>query len=186
MCNSHTALQASAGLHASYLLRSDGVVDRIRGGAVESELRCGGGACYIELVDQTEVQTDKSNNPSLYFYIIRSDGMADRYKTYFGTLTKEMHPPVGETFVAGAAGLHQSYLLCSGGAAERIRSGKVTQQLRPSPGPAVRYIGGSCGGWSSYLLRDDGVVDRTQHGGRISHEMVPSSPEQTQRTCIIS
>lgn len=171
--------RATAGLQGSLLLRSDGVVDRVCGGRVANQLRAAGGSArYVGIGEHVEVRTDDSTRMNRYFYLLRSDGAADRYRSWEGTLTKTMRADA--PFVGTASGLQQSYLITADGVAERIYSGECSHRLRPAA-QGAKYIAASCGHSVSYLLRDDGTVDRTMQAGNVHWEMEPPTEQEFQQ-----
>lgn len=151
----------AAGPHASYLVRSDGCLDRTtRNGEMTSILAPKAGTKYLE-VSAGEYAS----------YAVRDDGCVVRIKS--ATDTTEMLPPPSDKYVSVTSGEHASYLLLESGAVHRTTGrARIQRTLIPAE-KGVRYTAVSAGTHASYLLRSDGSVDRTTYRGKIGLTMTP-------------
>lgn len=168
----------SAGMTNSYLVRDDGVIDKVRGGKVVASLSpkdATTGTTFISCSDQLTCQNDKNVHGAHANYLIRSDGVAERM-VGLSTEPQLMVPPAGK-YISASAGESCSYLLRDNGIVDRsVRNGTVQKEMIPEHG--TLYIQVGAGQSASYLLRNDGKVARTRTGGNIASVMVPPTRQE--------
>ena len=169
----------AAGIFASYLTRSDGVMVRTKGSGktdgVRSEIRPPPNVTYLAA----------SAGPH-GSYLVRSDGKIDRTKSG-GAIDREMVPegwPV-VTYTMASAGCDVTYLVRSDGVVDLIKSGALTTSMVPAAGTKYISVGDQLtmatdktmyGQWASYIVRDDGAVIRVVNTkGNINREYPPPS-----------
>jgi hypothetical protein len=147
-------VSASSGVHASYFVRSDGSVDRLKGGSVPSQR-----------IPPPESTKYIAASAGLYAsYLLREDGACDRL-TGGSEFKMETIQPSGQgsmkdlfagklKYVAVSNSMGPCYLLRSDGKVDCVRSGEVNQTLES---PYTQICGGTdC----SYHLKKDGSVDK--------------------------
>jgi len=153
-------VHACAGAECSYLVRSDGAVDRVRSslGSFAKSQVCQrrappAGTAYI------------SATAGLYAsYLLRDDGAVDRVRggseaSVTASITPADFPKVRYVAVSNSQG--PCYLLRSDGQVDMYRDGKDKETL---PGPYELLSGGT---EDSYHLKPDGTVDRIYAFGKI-------------------
>jgi hypothetical protein len=148
-------IEASCSQSTTYLLRSDGIVDRIASrGNVHLQMIPPKGTTY------TAVSAGQHAS-----YLLRSDGVAIRTTTSgrVNGIAAERRPPPGLQYTAISSGTSESLLLRSDGVVERaLYGGAIASQITPPPG--LRYTSVSVGLWVFYLLRSDGKIERYTNG----------------------
>lgn len=152
----------SNGMHCSYFVRSDGVLDRSQGwGKIHSRHACNEkGVTYVSV----------ATGPSVS-YAIRSDGKVDRFKSATSIITGIECPDAGVQFVAGSCSELNSYLLGSNGAIYRFRS--PTDITRMDAKDGKKYVSVSAGQLTSYFVRDDGCIEFSRGSGSIGGVVEP-------------
>jgi len=154
-------VSASAGAHASYFVRSDGSIDRLKGGSAVSQ--------RVPPPEGTKYIAASAGLHASYF--LREDGAVDR--TTGGQVDKiETISPAAQgsmkdlfagkaKYVAVSNSMGPCYLLRSDGKVDCVRSGEVNQTL---DNPYVQIAGGTdC----SYHLKEDGSVDKIWAKGQV-------------------
>jgi len=155
-------ISASSGTHASYFVRSDGSVDRLKGGSTVSQ--------RIPPPEKTKYIAASAGLHASYF--LRDDGAVDRTT---GSAVDKMDTiwPAAQgsmkdlfagkaKYVAVSNSMGPCYLLRSDGKVDCVRSGSVTQTL---DSPYVQIAGGTdC----SYHLKKDGSVDKIWRQGQVN------------------
>jgi len=154
-----TYVSLSAGVFASYFVRSDGKVDRFKGGRIDLRLAPPDGAAYVAASTGTHAT-----------YLLRDDGAVDRLLNgqVSQTLTPADFPKIKYTDVSNSAG--PCYLLRSDGQVDLARQGEVSSTM--ATGPYQQIAGGTD---TSYLLKEDGTVDKVYAWGSVCHTFVPPS-----------
>jgi len=183
-------IDASAGIQYSYLLRSDGFVDKVKGGKVIATLVPQGkheeSTKFVGLGQQLHISSDKGTSGPYANYLRRSDGVVERITTR-GTahqlMTAASTPKISSSYVDVAAGGWCSYLIRDDGVCCRtVTRGRIQKEMIPEKG--TKYIQAAAGAWASYILRSDGAVVRTVHGGEVNSVMFPPARQaKLERTC---
>ncbi len=152
----------SNGQHCSYLLRSDGVLERTRGwGKIHSRHTCDeNGVTYVSVATGTSAS-----------YASRSDGKVDRFTSPSSIIAGIGCPDAGVAFVAGSCSEANSYLLGSNGAIYRFRS--ATDITRMDARDGRKYVSVSAGQNTSYFVRDDGRIEWSRGSGTINGVVEP-------------
>lgn len=168
-------VSASAGAEVSYLLRSDGSVDRIRsamGGFTKSRV--------CQRLRPPEKTTYVAASAGVHAsYLLRADGAVDRVQggdeaSVKDTITPEDYPKVTYTACSNSQG--PCYLLRSDGKVDMYRISKDRETLE---GPYEFLSGGT---EDSYHLKADGSVDRIYAYGKIGS--TTPSPENTKYIAV--
>jgi len=167
----------SAGADTSYLVRSDGAVDRVRskmGGFTKSKV--------VQRLPPPEKTSYITASAGLYSsYLLRADGAVDRVKggseaEITNTITPEDFPKVKYTACSNSQG--PVYLLRSDGQVDMYRDGKDKETLE---GPYEVLSGGT---EDSYHMKLDGSVDRIYAYGKVGSTY--TAPEGTKYTGVAS
>merc|ERR1719473_718500 len=153
-------VSACAGAEVSFLVRSDGTVDRVRSslGSLAKSQVCQrlvppDGKAYIAASSGLHAS-----------YLLRADGAVDRVKggseaSVTNTITPADYPKVTYVSISNSQG--PAYLLRSDGQVDMYRHGKDMETLS---GPYQLLSGGT---EDSYHLKTDGSVDRIFAYGKI-------------------
>eukprot|EP00039_Didymoeca_costata_P027225 m.17848 g.17848 ORF g.17848 m.17848 type:complete len:377 (-) comp6125_c1_seq1:92-1222(-) len=141
----------------TYLIRSDGVVERTLHGNKFSQITPPEGQKYVSVATScTESLVFLLTDQGL---IIQVRGDANKVKLP----DDEIRPPAGLRYVAMSVGPTSSYFIRSDGAAERFIWGRLSSVLQPSPG--LRYELAGAGYMYSYLLQSDGCIAKVEEKG---------------------
>ena len=148
----------ASGTHSSYFVRSDGQVDRLRGGSKIAQ----------RLAPPEKVKYVQASAGLVATYILRDDGQVDRC---LGGSKLEVHStlapqgvPLGSvTYVAVSNSMGPVYILRSDGKVDLYKGGEFRQSL---DGPYLQLSGGTD---HSYHLKADASVDRIFSGGEAGH-----------------
>lgn len=107
-------------------------MDEVHQGKVKKELQPANPSHkFVDIADQTVVQTDKTIHGVEYMYLITDHGAAERLKISSGSKESMPQPQAvvktagGVKYTAATAGPAGSYLVRDDGAVDRIYSGKV-------------------------------------------------------------
>jgi hypothetical protein len=144
----------SSGVHASYFVRSDGSVDRFKGGAIVARITPAKGMYVMASAGLHAT------------YLLRDDGIIDRTKggaAISESIAPAEHPKI--TYVAVSNSMGPCYALRSDGMVDLLRSGEVASTLEKT-GPYEQVAGGTD---ASYLLKADGSVDKVFAFGKVNH-----------------
>lgn len=148
-------LSAAQGKH-TYLLRSDGLVDRIRCCGRAQTLKPG--RCHSRAGPTTKYIAVSAAGKVVY--LLRDDGRVDRVRK---CRKSTIVPPVGTRYTSVSAGPHSSYLLRDDGVVDHTCClGKISKSLAPPKG--TTFVGVSAGKSASFITRSDGVVERVSWG----------------------
>jgi len=153
-------VSASAGADTTYLVRSDGAVDRVRGGSVKQA------KVYQRLLPPDRTTYVAASAGIVSSYLLRADGQVDRVKggndaSVKATIQPAEYPKVKYVAVSNSQG--PCYLLRSDGGVDMYRAGKEMEAL------AAPYTQLSGGTEDSYFLAPDGSVDRVYAFGRVGN-----------------
>jgi len=152
--------EVSYGRFSTYLLRSDGVIDRSKGSGIVNSINPPPGKKYIH------VASGEHNS-----YFTRDDGVVDR-STGGGRINSSFQPPENTNYLSVSIGTSASYLVRDDGSVDRTTGkGKITQTMAAPEG--AQYIAVAGGQEASYLVRSDGIVDRTCGKGEVSSSYEP-------------
>ena len=171
---------ASAGISHTYLLRDDGLIDKVKGGTViatlapqhaesaPKHLQCS--ARYVGFGQQVTIHDGNGGDKGPWAnYLVRNDGIVERVTT--GVKHQLMSAGHGRRYTGASAG-DASYLIRDDGVCCRtVSGGAIKNEMIPKPG--TRYIQAEAGGWASYILRSDGAVVRTVHNGDVMKVLFP-------------
>ena len=151
-------IQVGASSYCTYMVRSDGVVDRTTGrGKVHQQMvpPPGTGKYVFAAADQCAS------------YLLTDNGTIVRTTSGGKTsIASIINPPPGQAYVKVSAGPIASYFILSDGAVMRSVYGGAIDRVIPAPLQGVKYVDASAGMAFSYLLRDDGLIDRVRGGQR--------------------
>lgn len=152
----------SNGMHCTYLVRSDGVLERSEGwGKISSRHTCEEkGVTYVTV----------ATGPSAS-YAIRSDGKADRFKSSKSITAGIECPDAGVKFVSGSCSEANSYLLGSNGVIYRFRSATDISRIEAKDGK--KFVSVSAGQNTTYFVRDDGRIEFSRGSGDIAGVVEP-------------
>ena len=149
-------IAASAGQYSSYLLRSDGAVDKVSGGR--------GVAKTYDPVDMEDPYVGASAGP-IASYLLHESGAVDRVTGFQGVISRTYDQV---KYTAVSAGASSSYLLRDDGTCDCMRSVDNLVPMGPKDGAdTVKYTMVGAGSEASYLLRSDGAVHRTRGSGQV-------------------
>jgi len=177
----------SGGTEDSYLLKSDGSVDRIFAyGKIGSNYTASDGVKYTKVGSQCVMHQNQYGAGHLSaVYFVRLDGKVDRYTGITPAMScTTMEPPTGLMYIQVSSLDQASYLLRSDGAIDRTTGGgKVSSTMNPPPGQT--YVQISAGQYASYFLRSDGKVDRSEGSGVIHQTIDPSTDPDGSGGCAV-
>lgn len=166
----------SHGPHANYLLRSDGLVERIAGVSTDHQI--------LTASVMTNINGGGSSDGKAYLaasagdycsYLIRGDGVCCRTVTK-GKIHTEMNPTPGTKYLQAAAGQWASYILRSDGAVARtVTRGTINCMMIPQPlnPKLVRMCQGTAQAPPSYAATD--ASPEKSGLATAGHSIVPAS-----------
>lgn len=126
----YTAVSCSE--RVTYLLRSDGAVDRTMGnGVISSRIEAPAGSAYVAVSAGIESS-----------YLLRDSGEVDRITGVFGKVTSTLTAAGGSSYIAISAGYAlglASYFVRDDGRVDRSKRGRIVSTFEAPPG-GVKYI----------------------------------------------
>ena len=154
-------VQVSAGEQYTYLVRSDGKIDRSTGGGKVSS--------RLAPEDWPKVTYTLAACGMHASYMIRSDGSLDRYTS--ATKCATIRCPDGARYVWASCSDSKAYVLRDDGVVDVFKNAKDITAM-PCPDGA-KYVSVNAGINATYLTRDDGKIDRTTGSCKVSCVIVP-------------